>query len=279
MINLIGISGRIYAGKDLFAKMFLLAMYNNVYGKKDGDLAPTPEVLSGGLGDVIKEYEGWEIKKFATPLKQVASLILGVSIEQFEDREYKASTLGSEWDYFTVAREGSKDSHRFPEFATWQEADEYCLKFKGNLVWTRHQITVRLLLQRLGTDAIRNGLHGNTWINAMFSKYVSPVTMQEAGNKRDADLVNNIVLPCKWIITDVRFENEAQAIKDRGGIIIRISRGGEPGEGLHESETALDNWNFDWRIDNNGSLQALYTQAMDFLSFHGIIASKIVTQN
>lgn len=70
-----------------------------------------------------------------------------------------------------------------------------------------------------------------------------------------------------WIITDVRFPNEAQAIKDRGGILIRVNR---PVSAIganklkhksitqHPSETALDDYQ-DWNyiIDNNGTIEDL----------------------
>ena len=58
-----------------------------------------------------------------------------------------------------------------------------------------------------------------------------------------------------WIITDVRFPNEAQAIKDRGGILIRINRDNGTRAidvNAHLSETALDDYDgFDYVIDND----------------------------
>ena len=58
-----------------------------------------------------------------------------------------------------------------------------------------------------------------------------------------------------WIITDVRFPNELEAIKDRNGIIIRVDRYDliYTTEDKHESEVALDNsyTEFDYTIDNN----------------------------
>lgn len=62
----------------------------------------------------------------------------------------------------------------------------------------------------------------------------------------------------------MRFPNEAEAIKAKGGILIRIE--GDPqkqqGDGTrddsHPSETALDNYDgFDFIIQNTGSLDAL----------------------
>ena len=78
-----------------------------------------------------------------------------------------------------------------------------------------------------------------------------------------------------WIITDVRFPNEAKAIKDRGGVVIRVNR---PLERLgnsklpklrhtsitqHPSETALDDYDdFDYVIENDGTVQDLIDKVM-----------------
>jgi dephospho-CoA kinase len=103
---------------------------------------------------------------------------------------------------------------------------------------------LRLLLQKLGTEAIRDGLHKQAWINAMFA---------------DVKESDNIV------ITDVRFPNELEAIKKRGGITVRIERGVRAA-GCHASETSLDNADFDYWIDNNGSLEDLEYKVNFFMS-------------
>jgi hypothetical protein len=59
----------------------------------------------------------------------------------------------------------------------------------------------------------------------------------------DGDLPN-------WIITDVRFMNEAIAIKNQGGFIIRVDRPDIKLINDHPSETELDNWNFDYKVAN-----------------------------
>ena len=55
-------------------------------------------------------------------------------------------------------------------------------------------------------------------------------------------------------ITDVRFPNEAEAIKQAGGLMVRIDRSDVPVLN-HPSESALDSWD-DWDlvINNEGSL-------------------------
>lgn len=97
-------------------------------------------------------------------------------------------------------------------------------------------MTIREFLQKLGTDAIRNHFHEDTWVNALLADY------------HQSD---------KWLITDVRFPNEANAIKQYGGKVIRINRDGiEPARG-HSSETALDEYQFDYVIDNNSTVEEL----------------------
>lgn len=95
---------------------------------------------------------------------------------------------------------------------------------------------VRALLQRLGTDAGRKVLGENVWVDAVM---------------RDMPVDRDVVF------TDLRFPNEAQAIKDAGGVVVRIHRPGfEPGPDAHVSETALDGFAFDFEVTNEGSLDS-----------------------
>ncbi len=101
-------------------------------------------------------------------------------------------------------------------------------------------MTVREFLQRLG-NAVRESIHPDFWINALFNTYNDNI-----------------------IIADVRYPNEVQAIKERGGKVIRIERPGA-GAGNHISETALDNYNgWDIVIDNVGTLEDLF----NVIKFH-----------
>ena len=87
-------------------------------------------------------------------------------------------------------------------------------------------------------------------------------------------------LPPNWIITDMRFPNELQAVKDRGGITIRVNRDilneipyqkayRETHE--HESETALDNAEFDYVIENDSNVEELTKQVKKILIKEEII--------
>lgn len=106
------------------------------------------------------------------------------------------------------------------------------------------KMTVGEMLQRVGTDAVRNHVHVDGWVLATFAYY----TPQS-----------------NWIITDCRFPNEAEAVKSRGGILIRVNRARRDTAGRdtnHPSETALDNYaGWDFTVDNNGTLEDLQTIA------------------
>jgi len=106
-------------------------------------------------------------------------------------------------------------------------------------------MTVREFQQRLGTEAMRNGLHKDCWVISTLANYK----------------------PCsKWAITDVRFKNEANAILKEGGRLIRILRPNNPfPQSNHQSETDLDEFKFTDTIVNDGNFDMLYQ------NFHEIL--------
>ena len=70
------------------------------------------------------------------------------------------------------------------------------------------EITPRWILQFWGTEVCRNGFHQDIWVASVENKL-----------RQSKD---NIV------ITDCRFPNEVTAIKNVGGITVRVSRGQPP---------------------------------------------------
>lgn len=158
----------------------------------------------------------YEVKKFAGKLKTIASILTGIPVEKFEDQEFKKQYLGEDWNY------------QIDKFNPIQK------------------MTVRELLQKLGTDALRDGLHTNVWVNALLADY------NENSN---------------WLVTDTRFPNEAKAIKDLGGVVLRIERS-TCQLGTHPSETALDDYTFDYVIHNNGSKEDLEKELVKFLDWY-----------
>ena len=107
-------------------------------------------------------------------------------------------------------------------------------------------MSIREFQQRLGTEAMRNGLHPDTWVIATLSHFKPNY---------------------KWVVTDVRFKNEAESILSRGGQLIRVDRPNNPfPQSDHPSELDLDDFYFEHKIVNNGSLDDLNTRANEVLT-------------
>jgi hypothetical protein len=67
------------------------------------------------------------------------------------------------------------------------------------------------------------------------------------------------------VLTDVRYENEAEAVRSHGGQIWRVTRPGTAADG-HSSETTVDAIRPNFYLRNDGSFEALYAQVDELLS-------------
>jgi hypothetical protein len=189
-----------------------------------GKIGSGKDTIAKLYQEMYPEYN-WINKKWAGKLKDVAEIISGIPKEKFEDQEFKKTNMGIEW-------------------ATWYPNID-----------RPELMTVRDFLQILGTEAMREGLHKNTWVNALLADYKAyNVSTDEDGNV-------TYRMP-HWLITDTRFPNELAAVREKGGIAIKVVRDNTTDIGAtHSSETALDhitNWNY--VIDNNGSIEDLKQQ-------------------
>lgn len=325
---IIGISGKIGSGKDTVGTIIqLLTVPKNLEHN-------TQEILDAIENNFnTPNYVTWDIKKFADKLKDIVCLLIGCTREQLEDREFKEKELGEEWWYWTVSYTCSPDKTEGGLFASEFEAKEYYYNLGGSDEELEHneinsiinlvKLTPRKILQLLGTEAGRNIIHPNIWVNALFSDYIDKyrgLSIINAETKKEvAKYAEN---ESHWIITDVRFPNELKAVKDRGGISIRINKEvWQPisklnnfklievkieGEELpylideykngrfyykgkeefieelviswrhdirndHPSETALDNAEFDYIINNNGTIEELIEKVREILIKENII--------
>lgn len=289
---IIGISGKIGSGKDTIGAII---QWLDSCGKMKDSEDFTKELLVTGqvFIDPSKYESSWKIKKFAGKLKQITALLLGCTVEQLEDRDFKEKELGEEWWYWfdKQIKEIVWAYLDSPEFIT------------SNHQWELIKPTPRKILQLLGTEAGRQIIHPNIWVNALFADYEAgafqfkngTAHIKKMGNlpytKNNLDKVgvkDYEQIDCSnWIITDVRFPNEAQAIKDRGGVVIRVERDTPKVAALftrkdgstefitakeHPSETALDNYkDFDYVIDNNGTIENLIDKVQEILSKEKIL--------
>lgn len=96
---------------------------------------------------------------------------------------------------------------------------------------------IRGLLQRFGTEVGREMFGNNFWVDLAISK---------------------IPDGSKVVFADVRFENEANAIREIGGQVWRVTRSGYGPANDHISEHALDEYQFDKNYNNDDTIDNLY---------------------
>lgn len=100
---------------------------------------------------------------------------------------------------------------------------------------------VRALLQRMGTEVGRNVISPLLWPDGETSLWVE-IVMRQAVERS--------------VFTDVRFDNEAEAIRRAGGMVVAVNR---PSSGLdgknaeHVSESGINPALIDAVVNNDGS--------------------------
>lgn len=203
-VNLIGISGSIGSGKDTVTGM----------------LMNHPD---------LKEFN-FENRKFAGNLKKMCGILFGVDPINFEDQDFKKRKLPPIWGSYEVEVTGwmpdaianqpgamvfssqkithSQDAHGI--LKTEEDAKLHVETLRE--VYPKNAefriidktMSYRDVLQKIGTDLLRNNIHPDVHVLSTFSDYKG--------------------FQSNWIISDTRFRNEAEMIRQRRGIVIRVER-------------------------------------------------------
>ncbi len=108
----------------------------------------------------------------------------------------------------------------------------------------------RRLLQVFATEVVRNYLDPDIWIKKEFEEVKSELMIGRG-----------------VVITGIRFHNELQAIRDKGGYSFWVSRPGFEPINDHVSEHTLKRSDFDGVIDNDGTLDDLAIRAKVTMAF------------
>jgi hypothetical protein len=107
-------------------------------------------------------------------------------------------------------------------------------------------LEIRTLLQLIGTEVGREMLGADIWVNYALKSI------------NDGD---------KVVFADVRFQNEAEAIKSAGGKVIRIEREGVGPANDHVSEHDLNQYDFDATIYNDLEIEHLHANIDLLMNF------------
>lgn len=121
-----------------------------------------------------------------------------------------------------------------------------------------YEISGREYLQFYGTEAHRDVFANDFWVDAVLPTGEACTARGDFypewhENFKDGDLGYEQYVADLCVVTDVRFPNEAERVKELGGVVWKIDRE-VPGAGDHPSEQTLDPELIDLIIDNNGGL-------------------------
>lgn len=103
--------------------------------------------------------------------------------------------------------------------------------------------TPRYMLQTLGTEWGRNMVHPDIWVYSLLRR------MERAGAREQIS---------RFIIDDVRFDNEGAVLKDKGGLIFELKRNNHtpPDDGSvenHPSDMPMDPALVDYTLEGDDS--------------------------
>lgn len=176
-------------------------------------------------------------RKMAEKLKQIVAILIDCDREQLEDQKFKETPLPEIWWYY------KGETAMYP----------YDTPYEANKKLPLIKPTPRDLMLLVGTECGRDIIHPDVWVNAALGSY----------DKLKDD----------WIISDLRFKNEAEGVKKRDGYLIRINRpvitrthstkGSKhditrEAVSSHPSECDLDDYNgFNEIITNDGTIEDL----------------------
>lgn len=235
-VNLIGVSGKKQSGKNTVANIIMYLL--------SGDEGNTYEALKNWKENewLYEERSGWEQKSFAHKVKVFLSILTGIPVEDMEKEEVKKSYLGEEWNYVMIG----DTICTLEDYKNYIQGTTYLSK-----EFDINRMTVRQALQWIGTDLFRDKFHPNTWINALFADWKPQSRESYEAVKEYMDKIVGKELPeyseifPNWIVTDTRFSNEAKAIKEKGGILIRVDRYKSSEEWVKDSNVKIidpDGW-------------------------------------
>ena len=146
---------------------------------------------------IMAKYENSKQLAFADPLKHMVHHMFGIPLE----------------DCYTEAGKNRETWHKWGDIVTWT----YDVTEESKRRDPAKPMTVRDLLQVVGTELVRNQWNEDHWVRLM--------------KHRIENCPHEVVL-----VTDVRFPNEAQLIKEMGGTLLKVTGRQASGVPSHVSE-------------------------------------------
>jgi hypothetical protein len=252
---IIGLLGKSHSGKDTVASM----------------IAPIHLVLMNGVWTdieaLVDEVSAAQRKK--TALKSQATQIALADPIKVTSREVYDFSYMQLWG---PSAERNKPDERYPRQHTpgpMPDDDPRCQRCGRPLgIDVCSYLTPREALQELGTGWGRR-CYENTWIDLGIRHATELINGNRVRRPSDdAHFASSYIIEQTELVlfSDVRFQNEVEAIKEASGQVWKITRSGAGltgAAGAHESETEQDGVDeelFDHVIVNDGTLDDLRSQ-------------------
>lgn len=110
---------------------------------------------------------------------------------------------------------------------------------------------VRRILQTFATEAMRSRFGATVWSDRVLTRIAARRVMNT---------------PKSTVVTDVRFPDEARALRDAGGLLLRVVRPGQTlPEGAHASEAAIASLEVDAEVVNDGTPAQLHARVLEIV--------------
>ena len=189
------------------------------------------------------------IINFASKLKDYCSEIFNINRKHFDDNDYKENKVYSITNLFFIDRK-NLDTNIYHEITIddLQKCNNNlmdCRLMINNTYNKSSVISLRTIMQYIGTNIFRNMISRDIWIDMTI---------------KHAERLLHDYEYC--IIGDVRFRNECNAIKENNGIVIKIDRNNDNNIN-HESE--IIDFKCDYIINNNSSKEDLFNNILSII--------------
>ena len=245
-MKIIGISGRKQAGKNTTANILHGLVLQSSNQVKDFNIDG-----SGQLTVLTSNSEGTEdwgifdVQRKDSDFTEYAEHNMWPYVKMYSFADELKRICVELFDIPPECVYGSDDQKNcVQDHILWENMPKYRIDFNTKPPSAKlGPMTAREFMQFFGTDICRN-IFEPIWVNSCINKI----------KKEQSELA---------IIPDVRFPNEAKAIEDAGGTVIRLTR--TVFDDQHSSELALDDYPFTDYIDNkDNSIDSLMVKVKKF---------------
>lgn len=231
--------------------------------------------------DILVGDHGWVRVALADPLKRIAKDVYDFTDEQLWGPSSARNAPDRRYPKTERAKAFAKETTALLD-SVWREV---LMKEFGEEA-AKHFLTPREFLQKLGTECGRE-CYDNTWIdktirtaNALLGprghdlRYSAQRGLHDLGDHRDSDEADRRDdTRAKGVaVPDVRFKNEMVAIRDAGGLLIRVKRTAATNTAwfsVHASEREqldVPDSYFDYVAQNDGPLEELPQRVAEMMA-------------